>query len=112
MIRLGIENNLYEQDDMLHFGNNTAMINYTARSQIGRAGSWPVEGIAHYEAIYKMVLKEHEDVDAMEMGGPCDMWLFVIDNDDDDDDGGQTLVEHIEATAMITEVNHSMYDWG
>ena len=26
MIRLGIENNLYEQDDMLHFGNNTVML--------------------------------------------------------------------------------------
>ena len=49
MIRLGIENNIYEKDGVLQFGNNCGMLKYTSRSQVGRSGSWPIECIAHYE---------------------------------------------------------------
>ena len=77
MIRLGIENNIYEKDDVLHFGNNCGMLKYTNWSQVERSGSWPIEGIAHYESIYRSIVREHENVDIMVDGSACDMWSFI-----------------------------------
>ena len=37
-----------------------AVLKYMNRTQVGKAGSWPIVGIAWYEKIYKYVLNEHE----------------------------------------------------
>ena len=88
------------------------MLKYTKRHQIGRSGSWPVEGIEHYESLYRLVLKEHEETDMLDTWDQCDMWSFELDDDDDDDEGRVSSNKCVDARPMIAKVDLSLYDWG
>ena len=85
------------------------MLKYTNRTQVGKAGSWPIVGIAWYEEIYKCVLDEREAC-ATNNDDPCDQWIFdpgtEMDNSVADASG-----LHIDASIMILEMDTSQYHW-
>ena len=95
----------------MHFADNTARLKYMKRSQVGKSGSWPVEGILHYEEIYGLDLQEREGCLVAEDESPCNKWSFLIGSDDEDD-GGNSTVQMEEARIMILEIDHSAFDWG
>ena len=107
MTRLCLENNLYEQDGMIHFADNTARLKYMKRNQVGKVGSRPMEEILHYEEIYNLVLQEHQNCLAAE--DDSHKWSFVIGSDDEDDNSNSTM-QVKDVQIMILEVDHSAFN--
>ena len=82
MIRLGIENNLYrdeDDDDKWHFADNTKKLRYTNRKQVGSSGSWSQAGINRYIELFDKVGEERNKLKDAE--DRCDRWEWDIEEE-------------------------------